>query len=80
MFLVTGPEPLDQWGYTILDYRDVYDREDRIRSGDDGRLRISLEANARKWFRKMHPGVPIVSEVWREVPSSDQEWKELINA
>lgn len=78
MFLVTGPEPREQWNYTVLDYRDVYDREDQPRTGPSGQLRESLEDNARKWFQKMYPGVPIVSEVWREVPASDEEWKELI--
>lgn len=79
MFLVTGPEPREQWNYTVLDQRDVYDRDGQLHTGRSGQIRESVEANARKWFKWLYPGIEIVSEEWREIPGSDEEWKELIS-
>lgn len=79
MYLVTGADPRNQWSYSILEHRDVYDRNDQLRTGKGGKLREDLEALARKVFRDLNPGVEIVSEDWRETPATPEEWKEWFN-
>lgn len=70
MFLVRGSEPLTQWFYSLLDVRDV--------RGQDQSLRGAVEADAFRWFERLHPGVRVVSAAWLEVPATPEEWKELI--
>lgn len=79
IFLVQGPEPRAQWSYTLLDWREVYDRNGQPHTGESGRLRDDMEFIARKWFKILHPGVDVVSEEWRDVPATEEEWKGLID-